>query len=182
MTRPTTARRRKPSIANAVPSALFVPIGVADQSAIYRQAFDEEILATARSLLARRVRRGISFTKPSVVKDYLLHTYSPKDHEVFVMIALDNRHRLIEIVELFRGSIDGATVWPRECVKEALRLEAAAVCFAHAHPSGSPEVSQADELITARLKDALALVDIRVLDHLIVAGDTVVSFAERGLL
>ena len=95
---------------------------------------------------------------------------------------LDNRHRLIEFVELFRGTIDGASVHPREVVKEALKHNAAAVIFVHPHPSGIAEASTADELITRRLKDALQLVDIRVLDHLIVAGDQVVSFAGRGLI
>ena len=176
------ARRRRKSATPQTPARLLVPLGVADGRESYREASDEEILASARTLLARRVRRGISFTNPSVVKEYLLHTYSPKDHEIFVMIALDNRHRVIAVIELFRGTIDASTVFPREVVKEALKLEAAAVCFSHAHPSGNAEISHADELITARLKDALALVDIRVIDHLVVAGDTVVSFAERGLL
>lgn len=182
MTQSTTPRHRKSSSAPAVANALFVPLGVADHGTGYRQASDEEILASARALLARRVRRGISFTSPNVVKEYLLHKYSPLDHEVFVMIALDNRHRLIAVTELFRGTVDGSSVHPREVVKEALRLQAAAVCFAHPHPSGNPEPSQSDELITSRLKDALSLVDIRVLDHFVLAGDTVVSFSERGLL
>jgi len=112
MTHPSTPRRRKPPSSNAVPSALFVPVGVADRNASYRQASDEEILATARALLARRVRRGVSFGSPRVVKEYLLHKYAPLDYEVFVMMALDNRHRLIEIVELFRGTIDGSACYP----------------------------------------------------------------------
>jgi DNA repair protein RadC len=157
-------------------------MGVTDGRESYREASDEEILASARSLLARRVRRGVCFQSPRVVKEYLLHTYSPLDYEVFVMIALDNRHRLIEIVPLFRGTIDGAQVYPREVVKEVLRLQAAAVCFCHGHCSGSPEPSHADELITQRLVNALALVDVRVLDHFVIAGDSVVSFADRGLL
>jgi len=94
---------------------------------------------------------------------------------------LDNRHRLVEYVELFRGTIDGASVHPREVVKEALARNAAALIFCHCHPSGQASPSQADELITRRLKDALALVDIRVLDHFIV-GETITSFAESGLL
>jgi DNA repair protein RadC len=95
---------------------------------------------------------------------------------------LDNRHRVIEFVELFRGTIDSASVYPREVVKEALQRNAAAVVFAHPHPSGVAEVSAADELITRRLREALQTVNIRVLDHLIVAGGEVVSFAELGLL
>ena len=182
MTRPSTPRRRKPPSSNAVPSALFVPVGVADRNASYRQASDEEILASARALLARRVRRGVSFGSPRVVKEYLLHKYAPLDYEVFVMMALDNRHRLIEIVELFRGTIDGSACYPREVVKEALKHQAACVVFVHNHPSGQGTPSQADELITKRLSDALALLDIRCLDHLIVTADEVVSFAELGLI
>ena len=181
MTASLACRRRK-SATSPTPSRLLVPLGVADGRESYREASDEEILASARALLARRVRRGISFTSPSVVKEYLLHEYSQLDYEVFVLIALDNRNRLIAITEMFRGTIDGSSVHPREVVKEALRLQAAAVCFAHPHPSGNPEPSQSDELITSRLKSALALVDIAVLDHFVLAGDTVVSFAERGLI
>jgi DNA repair protein RadC len=95
---------------------------------------------------------------------------------------LDKRHRLIEYVELFRGTIDGASVHPREVVKLALAKNAAALLLAHPHPSGVAEPSHADELITQRLKDALSLVDIRVLDHLVVAGGDVISMAERGLI
>jgi DNA repair protein RadC len=105
----------------------------------------------------------------------------PLEHEVFACLFLDNRHRVIEYQELFRGTIDGASVHPREVVREAMRTNAAAVIFAHNHPSGVAEPSQSDLRITQRLKDALALVDVRVLDHFIV-GSGIVSFAERGLL
>ncbi len=104
------------------------------------------------------------------------------EHEVFSALLLDTRHRLIAYVELFRGTIDGASVHPREVVKECLARNCAAVIFAHCHPSGEPSPSQADELITRRLREALALVDIRVLDHLIGAGTQVSSFVELGLL
>lgn len=95
---------------------------------------------------------------------------------------LDAKHRLIQYVEMFRGTIDCASVYPREVVKEALRLNAAAVIYAHNHPSGNPEPSQADRTLTQRLKEALALVEVRSLDHIIVAGERTVSFAEEGLL
>jgi DNA repair protein RadC len=98
------------------------------------------------------------------------------------MIALDSRHRLIAHLQLFRGTIDGSSVHPREVVKEALKHNAAAVIFAHNHPSGMAVPSHADELITQRLKDALALIDVRVLDHLIIGSEGLTSFAERGLL
>ena len=98
------------------------------------------------------------------------------------MLFLDNQHRLIRYVEMFRGTIDNASVYPREVVKEALKLNAAAVILSHNHPSGHPEPSKADRTLTKRLIDALALVDVRTLDHIIVAGHERVSFAELGLL
>ena len=102
-------------------------------------------------------------------------------HEIFAVLFLDQRHRVIKFEEMFQGTIDGANVYPREVVKKALHHNAAAVILAHNHPSGVAEPSQSDERITQRLKDALALVDIRVLDHFVI-GDDIVSFAERGLL
>lgn len=104
------------------------------------------------------------------------------EHEVFAVIFLDNRHRLIEYRELFRGTVDNTTVYPREIAKEALARNAAAVILAHDHPSGVPEPSDADRLITRRVRDALELLDVRVLDHLVVGGDEIVSLASRGLL
>ena len=147
-----------------------------------RPATSDEVLRAARSSLARRLRRGVALESPRVAHDYLRVRLGALEHEVFGVLWLDNRHRLIECQELFRGTLDGATVHPREVVKEALARNAAACLFVHNHPSGIAEPSQADELITRRLKEALALVDIRVLDHLVVAGDEVVSFAERGLV
>lgn len=145
-------------------------------------ATDEAILEAARRLLGRRLRRGTSLSSPRVVRDYLMCRLSDRGHEVFAVLFMDNRHRLIECVEMFRGTIDGASVHPREVVKEALAREAAAVILAHNHPSGVAEPSRADEMITLRLRDALALVDIRVLDHMIIAGAECVSLAERGVL
>ena len=147
-----------------------------------RPATDEEVLDAARSILAQRVRRGRPLTSPRHTRDYLRHQLAPLEHEVFAILFLDNRHRVIEFAPLFRGTVDGASVHPREVVKEALARNAAAVILAHNHPSGIAEPSQADELITARLRDALALVDVRVLDHFVVTGDAIVSFVERGLL
>ena len=153
-----------------------------DAEGVAHPATAEQILDAARAILARRVRRGASISNPRATRDYLQLRLAPSDHEVFAILFLDNRHRVIEFVPLFRGTIDGASVHPREVVKEALSRNAAAVILAHNHPSGVAEPSQADELITHRLRDALALVDVRVLDHLVVTGDAVVSFAERGLL
>ena len=148
----------------------------------YRAARIEEILDAARLALSTRVKRGTSLTSPKLVRDFLTVQLGALEHEVFCVAYLDNRHRLIEFVQLFRGTIDGASVHPREVVKQALQLNAAAVIFAHPHPSGIAEPSHADEIITHRLREALALVEIRVLDHLIIAGGDVVSFAEKGLL
>jgi len=145
-------------------------------------ATSEEILAVARQMLTHRVRRGTSMSSPRLVMDFLSIKLGTLEHEMFCVLLLDKRHRLIEYVELFRGTIDGASVHPREVVKLALAKNAAALVLAHPHPSGVAEPSQADELITQRLKDALSLVDIRVLDHVIIAGGVATSFAERGLL
>ena len=142
----------------------------------------EEILAAARQVLAHRVRRGATLTSPQKVREYLSMRLGHLDYEVFGLILVDSHHRVIEYVELFRGTIEGASVHPREVVKQALAHNAAAMILAHNHPSGVAEPSRADELITRRLREALQLIDIPVLDHLIVAGNTCISLAERGLL
>jgi DNA repair protein RadC len=142
----------------------------------------DEVIAAARQHIARRFRRGTSLTSPDSMRDFLRLNLGTREFETFCCLFLDNRHRLIEFVELFRGTIDGASVHPREVVREALQRNAAAVIFVHPHPSGVAEPSHADELITKRLVSSLSLIDVRVLDHLIIAGDDVVSFAERGLI
>ena len=147
-----------------------------------RPATGDEILRVARDVLSRKVRRGTSMSSPKVVRDYLSLKLGTLEHETFCVMLLDSRHRLIEFVELFRGTIDGSSVYPREVVKLALAKNAAAVVCAHPHPSGVAEPSHADEMITRRLREALGLVDIRLLDHLIVAGGVVVSMAEKGAL
>lgn len=125
---------------------------------------------------------GTALSNPRATREYVRMRLRDLRHEVFCCIYLDNRNRVIGFEELFRGTIDGASVHPREVVKEALARNAAAVILCHNHPSGIAEPSQADELITRRLKEALALVDIRVLDHLVVGDESCESFAERGLL
>jgi len=117
--------------------------------------------------VSRRVRLGTHLSSPKATRDYLSLKLGSLEREVFAVIFLDKRHRLISYQEMFQGTIDGASVHPREVVKEALKQNAAAVILAHPHPSGVAEPSQADEFITQRLKDALSLVDIRVLDHLL---------------
>ena len=149
---------------------------------VVRKATADEIVSAARACVASRLRRGASLTSPKAACDYLVLRFAELQHEVFCVIYLDSRHRVIECQDLFRGTIDGASVHPREVVKEALRRNASACVLAHNHPSGVADPSPADELITRRLRDALQLVDIRVLDHLVVAGGAVMSFADRGLL
>jgi DNA repair protein RadC len=134
-----------------------------------------------RALLEEAARRD-ALASPDAVRDYLRLTLSQLPHEAFVMLFLDSQNRLIAAREMFRGTLTQTSVYPREVVKAALAHNAAAVVFAHNHPSGVAEPSRADELLTSALKQALALVDIRALDHFVVAGQRVVSFAERGLL
>lgn len=141
----------------------------------------QAVLEMSRRYLFEGLQRGDALTSPQETREYLSGQLRDYAHEVFAVLFLDQRHRVIKFEEMFRGTIDGANVYPREVVKKALELNAAAVIFAHNHPSGVAEPSQADERITRRLKEALSLVDIRVLDHFIV-GENVVSFAERGLL
>ena len=148
----------------------------------FEPATTEQILAAARQALAHRVRRGASLSSPQKVREYLTMRLGYLDHEVFGLILVDKRHRVIEYVELFRGTIDGASVYPREIVKLALEKGAAACVLIHNHPSGVKDQSQADELITKRVAAALALIDVRVLDRCIVAGAEILSFAEQGLL
>jgi DNA repair protein RadC len=140
------------------------------------------ILEAARTHLRHRVRRGASLDNPSSVRDYPTVTLGDRECEYFCVILLDTRHRVLRFVELFRGTIDGASVYPREVVKLALHEHAAAVVLVHNHPSTVAEPSVADEMITQRIRDAMQLVDVRVLDHLIIAGASVVGFAESGLL
>ena len=155
---------------------------VADPSGSFVPAKDATVMTAARAVARRKLARGVSFDSPEAARKFLPALLGDRDHEIFCVAHLDSRNRLICFNEMFRGTIDGASVHPREVVKDALNNNSAAVVFAHNHPSGVCEPSHADELITQRLRDALALVDIRVLDHFIVAGENVMSFAERGLI
>jgi DNA repair protein RadC len=130
-------------------------------------AATEQILAAARQALAHRVRRGASLNSPQKVREYLTVRLGYLDHEVFGLILVDKRHRVIEYVEFFRGTIDGASVYPREIAKLAIEKGAAACVLIHNHPSGVKDQSHADELITKRVAAALALIEVRVLDHLL---------------
>ncbi|RRQ22170.1 RadC family protein [Thiohalobacter thiocyanaticus] len=139
-------------------------------------------LEMARRHYLDRLRRGSVLSNPDDTRRYLHARLSHHPHEVFACLFLDNRHAVIECEELFRGTLNSAAVHPREVVKAALAHNAAAVILAHNHPSGVAEPSQADQLLTRRLKEALALVEIRVLDHLVIGAGETVSLAERGLL
>ena len=151
-----------------------------------RDALVSYKLAVARELLLRdlaeRMKSEPVLTAPGTVRDWLRMYCANLEHEVFIILLLDSQNRLIEAQELFRGTLSQTSVYPREVVKYTLARNAAAVLFAHNHPSGVAEPSRADELLTQNLKQALALVDVRVLDHFVVAGTSTVSFAERGLV
>ena len=142
----------------------------------------EVLIKAAMRVLEERARYGTALSSPGAVRDYLKLSLAGREHEVFVCVFLDAQHRVLCFEEIFRGTLTQTSVYPREVVKVALAKNAAAVIFAHNHPSGVAQPSQADELLTRSLKDALALIDVRVLDHFIVAGEQALSFAERGLL
>lgn len=143
---------------------------------------DSAVIEASLAILAKRVARGSVLSSPSTVKNFLVTRLADLEHEIFGMLLLTTRHHLIDFVELFRGTLDGANVAPREVVKLVLARNAAAVILVHQHPSAVKDASQADELITARLRDALALIQVKVIDHIIVAGRDTLSFAEKGLL
>lgn len=143
---------------------------------------DDLILSMAHDILEARVKRGSVISSPQTTRDFLKFEFRDLKHEEFFVMFLDNRHRVIHMESLFRGTIDGASVYPREVVVETLKHNAAAVIFAHNHPSGVSTPSQSDKDITARLKNALAVIDVRVLDHLIVGDGEAYSFAEHGIL
>jgi len=141
----------------------------------------KEVLSSAANIIAEKFVNKDAYTNPEATKQFLSYKLVGYEREVFAVMMLDNQNQLIEFRELFFGTVDAASVYPREVVKAVLEVNSSAVIFAHNHPSGESEPSQADKQITRRLTDALALIDVRVLDHIVV-GKTPVSFAERGLL
>lgn len=163
-------------------SSLVSALLVCDAQGRYLPATTDQILEAARQAVDQKLSRGAEFTSPAVVKEYLTAKLAGFDVEVFAALFLDSQHRLIEYVEMFQGTLSQASVYPREVAKAALYRHAAAVIVAHNHPSGNPEPSVADKALTAHLKKALALLDVHMLDHIIVAGQETASFAERGLL
>lgn len=158
--------------------AMFAPVHGKDKQ--------PEKCVVARELVRRwlveEIMHGDMLNSPATVRDYLRIHFASREHESFVAIFLDAQHQVIVVDELFRGTLSQTSVYPREVVKASLHHNAAAVIFAHNHPSGLAEPSKSDELLTQALKQSLSLVDVRVLDHIIVAGSSVLSFAERGLL
>jgi DNA repair protein RadC len=142
----------------------------------------QAVLEIARRALRERLDRGSALSSPQAVRDYLRLKLQDRPHEVFGVVFLDAQNRVLAVEELFRGTLTQTSVYPREVVKRALAHNAAAIIFAHNHPSGIAEPSRADEALTTALRQALALVDVKVLDHFVIGGGMAMSFAERGLL
>jgi DNA repair protein RadC len=142
----------------------------------------DSVISAAQQIMETRMRHGDLLGSPNAVRDYLQLLLHDREYEVFAIVLLDAQNRVLACEELFRGTLTQTSVYPREVVKTALRHNAAAIICAHNHPSGVAEPSRADELLTTSLKQALALVDIKVLDHFIVAGGSAISFSERGLI
>ncbi len=146
-----------------------------------RPAHEHEVLEAAAELLGRKVI-GQVLAAPRDAMEFVRARLASLEHEVFGCLFLDNRHRVLAFEELFKGTLTGTAVYPREAIKCALRYNAAAVILVHNHPSGDPEPSRADEVLTQRLKEAFTVIDVRVLDHLVVGRSGCISFSERGLL
>ena len=163
---------------NAARNDLVKVRGIGDAKAAVLHAARE----CGRRYLRERLQPGVAIGSPADSRDFLLASLRDRPHEVFCCLFLDNRHRVLAFDELFRGTIDAAAVYPREVVKQALARNAAAVILAHNHPSGVAEPSQSDQLITRRIRDALELVDIRLLDHFVIGDNACVSLASRGML
>jgi DNA repair protein RadC len=171
------SRRRRPS----APPCEFGAAALRGSSRL--SDAEREIIAQSRKILFRlSTEKGPELSTPQRVREYLVHLLGSEEREHFVMVAVDTRLRLIASEILFSGTVDAAAVYPREVVKCALRHNAASIYLGHNHPSCILEPSQADELITNRLREALATVQIRLLDHFVVGGDQAFSFSERGLL
>lgn len=157
-------------------------LAVRDLLGDYRPANSDEILSAAKEVISHRFRRGVCITAPLMSIDLFQQKLVLREQEVFAALFLDNKHRVIIYEELFYGTIDSASVYPRIVAQKALQHNAAAVIVAHNHPSGVAEPSLADSNITHRLKEALALVEVRLLDHIVVGDGKCVSLAERGVI
>ena len=155
-------------------------VKIRDTEGMYHAVRQDDVIEKAVQCIQRQFQRGKQMSCANISKDYAQVLLAGHDREVFAVMFMDNKHRILACEEMFYGTIDGASVYPREVVKTALKHNASAVILAHNHPSGDPEPSQADIQITRRLKDALQLIDVRILDHIIV-GKTALSMAEKGL-
>ena len=155
---------------------------VRDVAGLYRPAEADEVLLAAQQLLASQVRGSDVMSSPTAVKDFLRARLGNLPHEVFAVVHLDAQNRLVDYVEMFRGTVSQTSVYPREVVRDALLRNSCSLVLVHNHPSGVSTPSRADEYLTQTLKQAAALIDVRVLDHFIVAGDSVQSMAELGLV
>ncbi len=148
----------------------------------YRRASDEELVSYAKDVVGSQIAQGSVLNTPAAVRDYLTLWLRDRPYEVFVGLFLDNQNRLLSADELFRGTLSQTAVYPREVARRGIELNAGAIIFSHNHPSGLAEPSHADRLLTDALKTVLCHLEIRVLDHIIVAGNKTMSFAEHGLL
>jgi DNA repair protein RadC len=163
-----------------IPHKGFIATEQVGQYITNRPVNAEDILAMANKLIRHKFARGHAITNPQLAASYLPLRLAQLEHETFWTLFLDNQHKILAFEELFRGTINESSIYPREVVKRTLQLNASAVIFAHNHPSGATVASAADIDITHRLKAALALIDVTVLDHFIVGGDVVTSMAEHG--
>lgn len=166
----------------AAVSSVSSSLMICDSMGDYRVANDDEVLKAAQLVLAARVKGSAVMDSPSVVRDFLRARMGGLPYEIFAVLHLDSQHRVIDYVEMFRGTVSQTSVYPREVVKDAMNKNSSALILAHNHPSGSAAPSRADEMLTQALKSACAMVDVKVLDHVVVGGDTIVSMAEKGLM
>lgn len=171
-----------PAAAYATLTTPVTGLFLRDAEGNYQPATRRDVLDAAQDIINAMYTPGQALNSPKEVTNYLTVHYADKPHELFTLILLDSQHRLISITDLFRGTINGCSVYARDVVATVIAVHASAVIFAHNHPSGTPEPSAADRVLTERLKSALALIDVRVLDHLVIGGTRTVSFAERGWL
>lgn len=149
----------------------------------YRYATADEVIEAAKSIMESKItKQNLVLNNSALVKNYMMTRIGSKEHEVFSILFLNIKHKLIAVEDMFRGTLDSASVYPREVLKTALKHNAASLILAHNHPSGEVEPSKADIDITNKLKDALALIDIKVLDHIIVSGFKSFSFQDNGLI
>lgn len=167
---------------NSVSTIGFIATETSGEYITHRPVNGDEILAMANRLIRRKFARGRAITNPAEAAAFLPAQLAGFEHETFWALFLDNQHRILAFEKLFIGTLASASVYPREVVKRALQLNAAAIIFAHNHPSGTAVPSQSDRDITQTLKEALALVDVKVLDHFVVGGDEVTSLAELGVI